>query len=35
MGISRLAFIDLLGRWGIAYLDLDRDDLASDLQALQ
>ena len=35
MGISRLAFIDLLSRWGIAYLDMDSDDLASDLKALQ
>jgi len=35
LGIPRLAFIDMLSRWGIAYLDLDTDELASDLEALQ
>lgn len=35
LGIPRLAFIDLLHRWGISYLDLDADELASDLRSLQ
>lgn len=35
LGIPRLAFIDLLRRWGISYLDLDTDELASDLRALE
>ncbi len=35
LGIPRLAFIDLLRRWGISYLDLDTDELASDLRSLE
>ena len=35
LGISRLAFFDLLHRTGISYFDMDKKEVASDLDALR